>query len=691
MKQYTFVNITKILYGISITNSIDIMLTIKQYLESNNNTVSFEILDSMFKDNWDNHQKKIFVYDQHYVVSPCEIAQIYSTKFKIVITSGGALTINKTGKHKINNQEIDQAKKNISGYGSITYPKIRLPIMQMLKNSQNFVNNKKICFCFLVYDKLNKPNIWEYFFKNADTNKYSILVHSKNELVEDEYTLLHNNLIDAHYETEWGKWSIVNVQNRLLEIGLQNEDNEKFIFVSDSHVPLHDFETVYNCVMCNNFSFIDVMGRLTQNTTHSMNDVFNIGKLNMFKMSQWSCLNREHASMILENEDKMKEMSENSIIPDENAYICTLTGLYFPQKINNLYNKNLTFIDWVLPSTNKLYRAHPRTYDRSELSKLIPTLRNEYLFVRKIAPTCDIDKNIIQPYLTTVQSVFHSNKINMKEKFIVSVYCKKTKNFSNDYRNFWGFGDMIRGTISLYKMSKDLGTKFALNFYEHPISKYFEKSYNMKKIDDAINRSRGNVYTFYKYFELLDYTRKSLNISDIVVVHNNAVYRDRNDMLENENMTFLTHDDKIILQSFFKPTKIIKDITDKIIANLPENYNIIHFRLGDYYLDKDLDDLHFKDIEAVFEKNYEENDILLTDNENFKRRIEKKYKCITLNTNIVHVGISENQDGIKDTLVEWFVQINSKKIKTYSVYNWISGFVFWTHQIYNIPLINMKD
>jgi hypothetical protein len=38
---------------------------------------------------------------------------------------------------------------------------------------------KKIAFCFLIYDIINHEEIWNRFFKNVDTEKYSIYIHYK--------------------------------------------------------------------------------------------------------------------------------------------------------------------------------------------------------------------------------------------------------------------------------------------------------------------------------------------------------------------------------------------------------------------------------------------------------------------------------------------------------------------------------
>ena len=50
-----------------------------------------------------------------------------------------------------------------------------------------------------------------------------------------------------------------------------------------------------------------------------------------------------------------------------------------------------------------------------------------------------------------------------------------------------------------------------------------------------------------------------------------------------------------------------------------------------------------------------------------------------------------NNQIIFDNLFEFFLQRKCNKIKTFSDYEWISGFVFWNSLMFDIPLINMAN
>ena len=96
---------------------------------------------------------------------------------------------------------------------------------------------------------------------------------------------------------------------------------------------------------------------------------------------------------------------------------------------------------------------------------------------------------------------------------------------------------------------------------------------------------------------------------------------------------------------------------------------------------------------------YNNNYIFLCDSNKFKKYIINKNEClsnkniITIDIDICHIGKSKDIKMLKNTLSELYIISNSKKIDSYSVYEWISGFVFHISNLYDIPIngnINVK-
>ena len=107
---------------------------------------------------------------------------------------------------------------------------------------------KKIAFCFLIYDKINLEEYWNYFFDKVDKNKYNIYIHYKYNaplLFFNDYKL--NNCIPTNYEDI----TITKAINLMLEEGLKDPDNSHFILLTGSCIPVKSFDYIYKKI----FSF----------------------------------------------------------------------------------------------------------------------------------------------------------------------------------------------------------------------------------------------------------------------------------------------------------------------------------------------------------------------------------------------------------------------------------------------------
>ncbi|GJN39029.1 hypothetical protein PR202_gb28122 [Eleusine coracana subsp. coracana] len=70
-------------------------------------------------------------------------------------------------------------------------------------------------------------------------------------------SLPFEKLWEKFLEVVWGLISMVDAEKRLLANALEDVDNQIFVLLSDSCVPLHSFDYVYNYLMGTNVSFID--------------------------------------------------------------------------------------------------------------------------------------------------------------------------------------------------------------------------------------------------------------------------------------------------------------------------------------------------------------------------------------------------------------------------------------------------
>ena len=98
----------------------------------------------------------------------------------------------------------------------------------------------KIALCFLTYDNLSQPKIWENFINS----KYNIYIHNKNKFTG----VFQKYCIKNKLETKWGDISLVKATLNLFKEAFQKEDNKYFILLSDKCIPLYNANDIYNKV-----------------------------------------------------------------------------------------------------------------------------------------------------------------------------------------------------------------------------------------------------------------------------------------------------------------------------------------------------------------------------------------------------------------------------------------------------------
>lgn len=264
---------------------------------------------------------------------------------------------------------------------------------------------------------------------------------------------------------------------------------------------------------------------------------------------------------------------------------------------------------------------------------------------------------------------------NRKKRTVIHVFTQSINNLkTDDVNNFWGLGDIIRGTIALFQLSKKYDFRLIVDIQLHPISNYLK--YNTHEYSEYIRKNKDNISFIYP--DTVENYIKNSN-QDTLYFLTNDYYHDE-----------ITDECKEFIKDLLTPNLEFGNYIQNII-NLkppPEKYSILHFRLGDSFLVRnDENSTDFKKIDKIMHKNIEACDIFVSDSSVYKKHIG----CINPNAflydiKIGHIGIKTHSDYIKDTLFEFFLVTRSSRIKTFSVYGHISGFVKIVHEIYDIPL-----
>jgi hypothetical protein len=266
-------------------------------------------------------------------------------------------------------------------------------------------------------------------------------------------------------------------------------------------------------------------------------------------------------------------------------------------------------------------------------------------------------------------------------KTFILTWTQKVNNLVTDNtNNFFGFGDILRGTISMLQLSKKYNFNFFIDIQLHPVSKYLRVIKH--EYSDYVLQNANNIPFVYPE-----------NIENFI---QNFIQNTQSNvccLLTNSHLIGeISQECKDFMKNILVPNeefeKYIYDLN--LAKNTPKQYNILHFRLGDELLIRRQNSIDFQNYINIMNQHKEPNDILMSDSIRFKEEIMCKHSDVFLfYINIGHVGFEQHKDILKDTLFEFFIITKASKIKTFSNYGHISGFVYMAHYIYDIPLIRI--
>ncbi|KAJ6854077.1 uncharacterized protein M6B38_100925 [Iris pallida] len=227
--------------------------------------------------------------------------------------------------------------------------------------------NPKIAFMFLTPGSLPFEKLWEKFFLGHN-ERFSIYIHASREKPTHVSPLFNGRDIRSD-KVSWGKISMVDAERRLLGNALQDSNNQHFVLLSDSCVPLYNFDYVYSYLMETNISFIDCFEDPGPHGTgrYSEHMLPEIEKSDWRKGAQWFSIKRQHALIILADSlyyTKFKNYCKPGMEGRRNCYadehyLPTLFNMVDP---GGIANWSVTHVDW---SEGKW---HPKSYKAEDVT-----------------------------------------------------------------------------------------------------------------------------------------------------------------------------------------------------------------------------------------------------------------------------------------------------------------------------------
>ncbi|KAL3500660.1 hypothetical protein ACH5RR_039753 [Cinchona calisaya] len=254
----------------------------------------------------------------------------------------------------------------------------------------------KIAFMFLTKGPLPLVPLWERFFKEH-SGLYEIYVHSLPSYQADfpPTSAFYRRQIPSQV-AKWGRMSICDAERRLLANALLDINNEWFVLLSESCIPLYNFSIICNYITKSKYSFVGAFDdpALIRRGHYDENMAPEVEISQWRKGSQWFQINRKLALFIVADTKfypKFNEFCRPPCVGDEHYFPTVLTI----QAPDLLANRSITWVDWSREG------AHPATFGSTNITEQLMKrmLENNtcpynnqptsicYLFARKFAPS----------------------------------------------------------------------------------------------------------------------------------------------------------------------------------------------------------------------------------------------------------------------------------------------------------------
>ncbi|KAI3816528.1 hypothetical protein L1987_16229 [Smallanthus sonchifolius] len=259
-----------------------------------------------------------------------------------------------------------------------------------------FDRTPKVAFMFLTRGPVLMSPLWERFFK-GHYDLFTIYVHSSDSSsnwTEPEDSVFHGRKIPSK-NVQWGKVNMIEAERRLLANALLDFSNQRFVLLSESCIPLFNFQSIYSYLINSKQIFVesyDLMGPVGRGRySRRMHPTIKLHEWR--KGSQWFEMDRDLA---------LEVISDMTYFPVFQNYCngsCYADEHYLPTFVTKKFRarnsgRTLTFVDWSKGG------PHPTRYTRNDVTiNFLEKLRNSnhceyngrksqtcHLFARKFTP-----------------------------------------------------------------------------------------------------------------------------------------------------------------------------------------------------------------------------------------------------------------------------------------------------------------
>ena len=251
---------------------------------------------------------------------------------------------------------------------------------------------EKVAFLNLTLNSFNQNQIWKKFFDNGKGDDFNLYIHPK----ERKPSIFSDYYIDNLVPTAWGHFSLVEATIELMKAALEDEKNEYFTLVSDSHFPLYDLDTTVELIkkrykkttFAKHFSFHTKVK--SQKVFKEGVTGYDFGEYNA--VCQFFVCRRKDVEKFVETFEYWSQffVKEKVIFADEFYFwgIAKQLGMDFEM------GQATTYSDWSIRMNNDgTQDRNPRAFKKLSEGELDTYRKSGYIYARKIMPNTFVMAN----------------------------------------------------------------------------------------------------------------------------------------------------------------------------------------------------------------------------------------------------------------------------------------------------------
>jgi len=254
----------------------------------------------------------------------------------------------------------------------------------------------RVAFMFLVVDRLKQESWWREWFEQADAaghgQHYSIVYHrgSAYGKAEDEITDLLKEkgvAVSPATKTGWARNGLVRAELLLLRHALEEAENQWFVLLSDTCMPVYAFSDLYQILTGQTLSRFRDFG-MTLDIAMQRN-IWQPGVCCNARFShkadQWATWVREDAEWFV-RENHLMKLKPMATFVDEQYFINMMDEHGRPYD-----DASTTYTRWWKLSRTRVQRegikkfaSSPHTFQTVDMARIRRARRRDCLFLRKV-------------------------------------------------------------------------------------------------------------------------------------------------------------------------------------------------------------------------------------------------------------------------------------------------------------------